>query len=184
MGQNGAGKSTLLKILSGELESTEGHVAKDKKTTISTLKQNQFEFDEYKVIDTIIMGDSELYKCYSERNRIYGLPEMSEEDGMKVAQYEADYSEMDGYEKEAMAGSMLNELGIPNEFHEQLMSQLDASQKLRVLLGQSLFGEPDVRTNQPMQTALWLEEKITITIVVSHDRHFLNKVCQFSIFFR
>ena len=140
IGANGAGKSTLLKILSGELESTEGHVAKDKKTTISTLKQNQFEFDEYKVIDTIIMGDSELYKCYSERNRIYGLPEMSEEDGMKVAQYEADYSEMDGYEKEAMAGSMLNELGIPNEFHEQLMSQLDASQKLRVLLGQSLFG--------------------------------------------
>merc|ERR1711991_1009810 len=106
------GKSTLLKILSGDIESTEGRIIKDKKTTISVLKQNQFEFDEYKVIDTIIMGNKALYECYAERNRIYALPEMSEDDGLKVAQYEADYSEMDGYEKEADAASMLDELGI------------------------------------------------------------------------
>ena len=187
IGANGAGKSTLLKILAGDLDSTEGHVAKDKKTTISTLKQNQFEFDEFNALDTIIMGDKAMYECYSERNRIYALPEMSEEDGMKVAQYEADYSEMDGYEKEAMAASLLDELGIPSEFHEQQMSQLDANQKIKVLLGQALFGNPDVLlldepTNQlDYHTALWLEEKIlnyeNTVIVVSHDRHFLNKVC-------
>ncbi len=187
IGANGAGKSTLLKILSGDLDSTEGHVAKDKKTTISTLKQNQFEFDEFNVIDTIIMGDKAMYECYSERNRIYALPEMSEEDGMKVAQYEADYSEMDGYEREAMAASLLEELGISNEHHELKMSQLEANQKIKVLLGQALFGNPDVLlldepTNQlDFQTAMWLEEKIlnyeNTVIVVSHDRHFLNKVC-------
>ncbi|MGA0242423.1 MAG: ATP-binding cassette domain-containing protein [Candidatus Marinamargulisbacteria bacterium] len=187
IGANGAGKSTLLKILAGDLDSTEGHVAKDKKTTISTLKQNQFEFDEFTVLDTLMMGDVALYECYAERNRIYALPDMSEEDGMKVAQYEADYSDMDGYEKEAKAGSVLNELGIPTECHEQKMSQLDANQKLKVLLGQALFGNPDVLlldepTNQlDYQTALWLEDKIinyeNTVIVVSHDRHFLNKVC-------
>ena len=187
IGANGAGKSTLLKILAGDLDSSEGHVAKDKKTTISMLKQNQFEFDEFNVLDTIIMGDKAMYECYSERNRIYALPEMSEEDGMKVAQYEADYSEMDGYEKEAQAASLLDELGISSEFHEQQMSQLEANQKIKVLLGQALFGEPDVLlldepTNQlDYHTALWLEEKIinyeNTVIVVSHDRHFLNKVC-------
>ena len=187
IGANGAGKSTLLKILSGELDSTEGNIVKDKKTTISVLKQNQFEFDEYNVIDTVIIGDEAMYECYSERNRIYGLEEMSEEDGLKVAQYEADYSEMDGYEKEANAGSMLNELGISSEFHELKMNQLDSSQKLRVLLAQALFGNPDVLlldepTNQlDFRTALWLEEKLieyeNTVIVVSHDRYFLNKVC-------
>ena len=187
IGANGAGKSTLLKILAGDLDSTEGHIAKDKKTSISMLKQNQFEFDEFNALDTIIMGDKGMYECYSERNRIYALPEMSEEDGMKVAQYESDYSEMDGYEKEAMAASLLDELGIPNEFHEQKMSQLDANQKIKVLLGQALFGNPDILlldepTNQlDYHTALWLEEKILnyekTVIVVSHDRHFLNKVC-------
>ena len=132
IGANGAGKSTLLKILSGDLDSTEGHVAKDKKTTISTLKQNQFEFDDFNVIDTLIMVDKAMYECYSERNRIYALPEMSEDDGMKVAQYEADYSEMDGYEKEAMAASLLEELGIKNELHEQKMN-CASSAMLRML---------------------------------------------------
>ena len=136
---------------------------------------------------TFIHGWISMYECYSERNRIYGLDEMSEEDGLNVAQYEADYSEMDGYEKEAQAASLLDELGIPTEYHEQKMSQLDANQKIKVLLGQALFGEPDVLlldepTNQlDYHTALWLEEKITnyenTVIVVSHDRHFLNKVC-------
>lgn len=187
IGANGAGKSTLLKIISGEIEASEGHIAKDKKTTIAMLKQNQFEFDDSLVLDTIIMGNPAMYVCYSERNRIYALPDMSEEDGLKVAQYEADYSEMDGYEKEAQAASLLDELGISSEFHEQKMSQLDANQKIKVLLGQALFGEPDVLlldepTNQlDYQTALWLEEKIMnyekTVIVVSHDRHFLNKVC-------
>ena len=168
IGANGAGKSTLLKILAGELDSTEGHIAKDKKTSIAMLKQNQFEFDDHNVIDTIIMGNPAMYECYSERNRIYGLDEMSEEDGLNVAQYEADYSEMDGYEKEAQAASLLDELGIPTEYHEQKMSQLDANQKIKVLLGQALFGEPDVLlldepTNQlDYHTALWLEEKSQI----------------------
>ena len=144
IGANGAGKSTLLKIISGEIEASEGHIAKDKKTTIAMLKQNQFEFDDSLVLDTIIMGNPAMYVCYSERNRIYALPDMSEEDGLKVAQYEADYSEMDGYEKEAQAASLLDELGISSEFHEQKMSQLDANQKIKVLLGQALFGEPDV----------------------------------------
>jgi ATPase subunit of ABC transporter with duplicated ATPase domains len=187
IGANGAGKSTLLKILYGEMASTEGHVAKDKQTTLSMLNQNQFQFDDHTVLDTIIMGDKPLYACYAERNRIYALPEMSEADGMAVAQYEADYNDMDGYEKEAQAASLLDELGIPNDYHMQKMNQLDASQKVRVLLGQALFGNPDVLlldepTNQlDYHTALWLEEKIIqyekTVIVVSHDRHFLNKVC-------
>ena len=187
IGANGAGKSTLLKIISGDLESTEGQIIKDKKTTISMLKQNQFEFDEYSVIDTVIMGDTGMYHCYSERNRIYSLPEMSEEEGMQVAQHEADYAEMDGYEKEANAASMLEELGIATNLHESLMSQLDASEKVRVLIAQALFGDPDILlldepTNQlDYQTTIWLEEKIIhyekTVIVVSHDRHFLNKVC-------
>ena len=187
IGANGAGKSTLLKILAGDLESTEGRVVKHKRTTISMLKQNQFEFDAYSVLDTVIIGDKEMYECYAERNRIYTLPDMSEEDGLKVAQLEADYGEMDGYEKEANAASLLQEIGIETDLHELKMSQLDASQKVRVLLAQALFGDPDVLlldepTNQlDYKTAVWLEEKLIAyektVIVVSHDRHFLNKVC-------
>lgn len=187
IGANGAGKSTLLKILYGDIESTEGTVIKDKQTTMSMLKQDQFAFDAYQVIDTVIMGDPQLYRLYSERNRIYGLPEMSEEDGMMVAQYEADYGELDGYEKEAQAASMLDELGIASDAHERTMSQLDSGQKVRVLLAQALFGHPDVLlldepTNQlDYKTTVWLEDRLVnyekTVIVVSHDRHFLNNVC-------
>lgn len=187
IGANGAGKTTFLKILSGELESTNGHVLIPPGKRLAILKQNQFAFEEEKVLDTVLMGWKELYAIYKERNDIYNKGEMSEEEGNRVGDLEYQYGEMDGYTAESNAASMLSELGIPEKLHEKKMKDLEPGQKIRVLLAQALYSTPDILlldepTNQlDYDTVLWLENFLAefknTVIVVSHDRHFLNKVC-------
>lgn len=187
IGANGAGKSTFLKILSGEIESTRGQVIIPKGKRLSVLKQDQFAFDEYKVLDAVMCGHKALFDVYQERNMLYSKSEMTEEEGIRVADLECLFGEMDGYSAESDAAMMLSELGIPEALHDKKMSTLDAGQKIRVLLGQALFGNPDILlldepTNQlDYDTVLWLENFLmefeNTVIVVSHDRHFLNKVC-------
>lgn len=187
IGANGSGKSTLLKILSGELEPTTGEVHIQKNQRIAVLKQNHFEFDEYTVIDTVIMGHKHLYDIMKEKDALYMKPDFSDEDGIKVANLEAEFAELDGWQAESSAASLLSELGIPNELHYEKMSELSGSEKVRVLLAQALFGNPDILlldepTNHlDIKTIGWLEEFLidfqNTVIVVSHDRNFLDKVC-------
>lgn len=187
IGANGAGKSTFLKILSGEIEPSKGSVVIDPGKRIAVLRQNQFEFDEMDVLDTVIMGHKPLYKIYAERNALYAKPEMTDDEGMRAAELEGEFAEMDGYNAESDAAAMLSNLGIPESCHRQKMSTLEAGQKIRVLLAQALFGNPDILlldepTNQlDYLTVVWLEKFLmnfeNTVIVVSHDRHFLNKVC-------
>lgn len=187
IGANGAGKSTFLKILSGEIEPTNGHVIIQKGKRLSVLRQNQFAFDEFTVLDTVLQGYPELYAIYKERDELYSKPELSEEEGLRVGDLECQFGEMNGYMAEVDAATMLSELGIDESFHKKTMKTLEASQKIRVLLAQALFGNPDILlldepTNQlDYQTVLWLENFLidfeNTVIVVSHDRHFLNKVC-------
>ncbi|MFQ5544196.1 MAG: ABC-F family ATPase [Nitrospiria bacterium] len=187
IGANGSGKSTFLKILSGELEQTAGSVVLDPKERLAKLNQNQFAYEDCKVLDTVIMGHTELWQIHQERERIYGLPEMSEADGLKVGDLEAAYAELDGYTAEARAGELLLGIGIPLEQHEEPMSAVAPGWKLRVLLAQALFADPDVLlldepTNHLDINAIrWLEEMLnsrnSTMIIVSHDRHFLNSVC-------
>jgi len=187
IGANGAGKSTFLKILSGEIEPTNGNVIIPKGKRLSVLKQDQFAYDEYTVLDTVLQGYPELYVIYKERNELYSKPEMTDEEGIRVADLECKFGEMDGYMAEVDAATMLSDLGIEESLHDKTMASLEAQQKIRVLLAQALFGNPDILlldepTNQlDYQTVLWLENFLldfeNTVIVVSHDRHFLNKVC-------
>ncbi|MFH1645853.1 MAG: ATP-binding cassette domain-containing protein [Candidatus Omnitrophota bacterium] len=187
IGANGSGKSTFLKILSGEIDSTAGDVAVSAGKRISVLKQDQFAFDEYTVLNTVIMGHKKLYDIMTEKNAIYDKEEFSDEDGIRIAELESEFADLDGWNAESDAGKLLSNLGIPEELHELKMSQLKAGQKVRVLLSQALFGNPDILlldepTNHlDVETCMWVEEFLcnfqNIAIVVSHDRHFLDKVC-------
>ena len=187
IGANGAGKSTFLKVLSGELEPSKGEVTKEKTERISVLKQDHFAFEEYSVIDTVIMGNSELYKIMKDKDAIYAKPDFSEEDGMKAAKLEERFAELDGWNAESDAAILLNELGISSENHYKLMKEIDAKEKVKVLLAQALFGNPDILlldepTNDlDLKSINWLHDFLinfeNTVIVVSHDRYFLNKVC-------
>ncbi len=187
IGANGCGKSTLMKILSGDLEPSAGNVSIGPNERIGNLRQDQFAFEEFTVIDTVIMGHKELWAVKQERDRIYALPDMSEEEGMKVAELEVEFAEMDGYTAESRAGELLLGLEIPVEQHFGLMSAVAPGWKLRVLLAQALFANPDIMlldeptNNLDINTIRWLEDLLNdrecTMIIISHDRHFLNSVC-------
>lgn len=187
IGANGAGKSTFLKVLSGELEPTSGEVHIKKGMRISVLKQNHFEFDDFTVMDTVIMGNKHLYDVMKEKDALYAKPDFNDEDGIRVAELETEFAELDGWQAEADAGSLLADLGIPSELHYSLMKDLSGSEKVRVLLAQALFGTPDILlmdepTNHlDLKTITWLEDFLidfpNLVIVVSHDRKFLDRVC-------
>ena len=187
IGANGCGKSTLMKIMSGDLVPSAGNVSITPGSKIGILSQDQFAFEEYSVINAVIMGDVELWKVKQERDRIYSLPEMSEEDGMKVADLEIEFAEMDGYSAESRAGEILLQAGITEEFHYGLMSQVAPGWKLRVLLAQALFADPEIllldepTNNLDINTINWLgtvlNQRKSTMIIISHDRHFLNSVC-------
>ena len=187
IGANGSGKSTFMKILGGDLVPSGGNVSLDPNERIGKLRQDQFAFEKFSVLDTVIMGHNELWEVKEERDRIYALPEMSEEDGYKVADLEVKYGEMDGYTAEARAGELLLGVGIPLEQHYGPMSEVAPGWKLRVLLAQALFSNPEIllldepTNNLDIDTIRWLEqvlnERNSTMIIISHDRHFLNMVC-------
>ncbi|MDD8048723.1 MAG: ATP-binding cassette domain-containing protein [Thomasclavelia sp.] len=187
IGANGAGKSTFLKILSGEIEPNKGEVVLDPNERLSVLKQDHYAYDEYKVVDTVIMGNKKLYSIMQEKEKLYAKPDFNDEDGIKLGELEGEFADMDGWNAEADAETMLNGLGIPTELHDKLMKDLDGNQKVKVLLAQALFGDPDILlldepTNHlDLKSINWLENFLlnfkNTVIVVSHDRHFLNKVC-------
>ncbi len=187
IGANGAGKSTFLKILSGQLESTTGDVTMDPGERLSVLEQDHFKYDAYSVMDTVIMGNQRLYDIMKEKDAIYAKEDFSDEDGVRAAELEAEFAEMDGWEAESNAAMLLNGLGIDTDLHYMMMSDMDGNQKVKVLLARALFGNPDILlldepTNHlDMDAINWLEEFLigfdNTVIVVSHDRYFLNKVC-------
>ena len=187
IGANGCGKSTFMKILGGDLEPTGGNVSVDPGETVGKLRQDQFAYEEFTVIDTVIMGNEKLWEIKQERDRIYSLPEMTEEEGIKVAELEVEFAELDGYTAESRAGELLMGLEIPIEQHTGLMSAVAPGWKLRVLLAQALFADPDIMlldeptNNLDINTIRWLEnilnERQCTMIIISHDRHFLNSVC-------
>ena len=187
IGANGAGKSTFLKILSGELDSTNGEVVITPGQRLSFLKQDHFQYDEYPVLDTVIMGNARLYEIMKEKEAIYAKEDFSDEDGIRASELEAEFADMNGWEAESDAATLLNGLGIETEFHYSLMKDLLGAQKVKVLLAQALFGNPDILlldepTNHlDLDAIAWLEEFLinfqNTVIVVSHDRYFLNKVC-------
>ena len=187
IGANGAGKSTFLKILAGKLDPDRGTISKAKKQRLAMLSQDQFAFDEHTVFNTVIMGHKKLYKVMAEREAIYAKADFTEEDGIRSGELEDLFGEMNGYEAESEAATLLSGLGIPEEMREKKMKELDGSDKVRVLLAQTLFGNPDILlldepTNQlDMKTITWLEGFLSrfhnTVIIVSHDRHFLNQVC-------
>ena len=187
IGANGAGKSTFLKILSGQLESTTGDVTMDPGERLSVLEQDHFKYDEYSVLDTVIMGNQRLYEIMKEKDAIYAKEDFSDEDGVRASELEAEFAEMDGWNAEVDAATLLNGLGIETEDHYSMMKDLDGNKKVKVLLAKALFGNPDVLlldepTNHlDLDAIAWLEEFLinfeNTVIVVSHDRYFLNKVC-------
>lgn len=187
IGANGCGKSTFMKILSGALTPTSGNVSITPGQTVGVLSQDQFAFEEYTVVDAVIMGDTRLWKVKQARDAIYAKTEMTEEDGMAVAELEVEFAEMDGYSAESRAGEILLQAGIEEEFHFGLMKQVAPGWKLRVLLAQALFANPDIllldepTNNLDIHTIGWLEnvlnERKCTMIIISHDRHFLNAVC-------
>ncbi|SFG10863.1 ABC-F family ATPase [Neptunomonas qingdaonensis] len=187
IGANGCGKSTFMKILGNDLEPSSGTVSKEPGERIGKLAQDQFAYEEFSVIDAVIMGHKELWDIKSERDAIYANPDMSEEDGMRAGELEAEFAEMDGYTAESRAGELLLGVGIPIEQHYGLMSEVAPGWKLRVLLAQVLFSEPDIMlldeptNNLDINTIRWLEsvlnERNCTMIIISHDRHFLNSVC-------
>lgn len=187
IGANGAGKSTFLKLLEGKLEPTTGNISIGSNERISSLNQDHFGFEEFTVMETVIQGHKKLYQIMKEKDAIYAKPDFSEEDGIKAAELEAEFAEMDGWNAEAEASQLLQSLGIPESLHDAKMSELPESDKVKVLLAQALFGEPDILLlDEPtngldVHTISWLEDFLAdyqnIVIVVSHDRHFLNQVC-------
>ncbi|ADC51816.1 MULTISPECIES: ABC-F family ATP-binding cassette domain-containing protein [Alkalihalophilus] len=187
IGANGAGKSTFLKILSGEIEPQQGDVHMKPGQRLAVLKQNHFEYEEYEVLQTVIMGHARLYQVMQEKDAIYMKEDFSDEDGIKAAELEGEFAELNGWEAESEAAILLKGLGIQEDLHSKKMADLTGSEKVKVLLAQTLFGEPDVLlldepTNHlDLQAIQWLEEFLinfeNTVIVVSHDRHFLNKVC-------
>ncbi len=187
IGANGSGKSTFIKILSGEIEPSAGDVSIQSGKRISVLKQDQFAYDEYTALMTVVMGHRKLFEIMKEKDEIYAKTDFSDKDGIRASELESDFAKMDGWNAEAEAAKLLSDLGIEDALHEIQMSQLEANQKVRVLLAQALFGNPDVLlldepTNQlDVETCMWLEDFLldfkNTAIVVSHDRHFLDKVC-------
>ena len=187
IGANGAGKSTFLKILSGKLETTKGDIAITPGQRLSVLEQDHFKYDEYNVMDTVIMGNERLYQIMKEKDAIYAKEDFSDEDGIKASELEAEFAEMDGWEAESNAAMLLNGLGIDTELHYAVMKDLEGPLKVKVLLAKALFGNPDILlldepTNHlDLDAISWLEEFLidfeNTVIVVSHDRYFLNKVC-------
>ena len=187
IGANGAGKSTFLKVLSGEIEPNTGEIHRSPQLRLSILKQNHYEFDEFEVLKTVLMGNERLYAILEEKDRLYAKPDFSEADGNRASELETEFAEMNGWEAEAEAGQMLEGLGIPTSSHSKLVKDLDPAEKVKVLLAQALFGRPEVLlldepTNHlDIYAIQWLEKFLetfeNTVIVVSHDRHFLNKVC-------
>ena len=187
IGANGCGKSTLMKILAGQLEPSAGNVSVDPNVRVGQLSQDQFAYEAYRVLDTVIMGYKRLWEVLQERDRLYSLPEMSDEEGMRVADLEVEFAEMDGYSAEARAGELLENIGIPVDRHDGPMSAVAPGWKLRVLLAQALFSDPDVllldepTNNLDINTIRWLEgfleTRKSTMVIISHDRHFLNSVC-------
>ncbi|PCS24174.1 ABC-F family ATPase [Candidatus Enterovibrio escicola] len=187
IGANGCGKSTFMKILSGELDPSQGNVSVSTNERVAKLSQDQFAYEEFTVIDTVIMGHTALWGVKQERDHIYSLPDMTEENGMRVADLEVEFAELDGYTAESRAGELLLSVGIPVDQHFGLMSKVAPGWKLRVLLAQVLFADPDIMlldeptNNLDIDTIRWLEqtlnERNSTMIIISHDRHFLNSVC-------
>nr|WP_300805499.1 ATP-binding cassette domain-containing protein [uncultured Acetatifactor sp.] len=187
IGANGAGKSTFLRILSGDLETTSGTIVITPGQRLSVLEQDHFKYDDYSVMDTVIMGNARLYEIMKEKDAIYAKEDFSDEDGIRVSDLEAEFAEMDGWEAESNAAMLLNGLGIDTDFHYTTMKDLDGSLKVKVLLAKALFGNPDILlldepTNHlDLDAIAWLEDFLidfeNTVIVVSHDRYFLNKVC-------
>ena len=187
IGANGAGKSTFLKVLYGAQDTTRGNVSFGTSERLSVLKQNHFEFDDYTVIDTVLMGHSELSLIMKEKDEIYAKPDFSEEDGLRASELESKFAEMDGWNAESNAASLLSGLGIKEEFHNKQMKEMSGKQKVKVLLAQALFGKPDnLLLDEPtndldLDTVEWLENYLTnyenTVLVVSHDRHFLDSIC-------
>lgn len=187
IGANGAGKSTFLKILAGDIDPTRGNVSIEPGKRMAVLRQNHYEFDEVTVIDTVMMGHSKLWKVMKEKDAIYEKPDFSEADGIKASELEAEFAEMNGWNAQSDAASLLSGLGIAEEEHFKLVKELNGSQKVRVLLAQAIFGNPDILildepTNDlDLKTVGWLEDFLlefkNTVIVVSHDRHFLDTVC-------
>ena len=186
IGANGAGKSTLLRVISGDLEPNKGSVELGPGERLSVLEQDHFKFDAYRVLDTVLMGHEPLWKNMKEREELYSKPEMTEEDGVRAADLELKFAEMDGWEAESNAAQMLSNLGIPEALHEKQMSELSNNEKVRVMLAKALFGNPDnLLLDEPtndldLDTVQWLEEYLSnveqTVLVVSHDRHFLDAV--------
>ncbi len=187
IGANGAGKSTFLKILSGEIDPSTGHVSMTPGERMSVLKQNHFEFDEFPVLQTVIMGNKKLWQIMEEKDAIYLKPDFSDADGLRAAELEGQFADMEGWNADSDAASLLNDLGIKEDLHTKLVKELNGKEKVRVLLAQALFGNPDILlldepTNDlDVETVTWLENFLAdfqnTVIVVSHDRHFLDAVC-------
>ena len=189
IGANGAGKSTFLKVLSGELDHDSGQIIITPGERMAVLKQDHFAYEEFSVKDTVMMGHPKLYECYKEREAIYAKEDFSEEDGIRASELEGEFSELGGWEAENQIEQMLSGLGLEEEYHDRMMSELDESRKVRVLLAQAIFGEPDILLlDEPtngldLESISWLEDFLidfpNTVIVVSHDRHFLNSVCTY-----
>ena len=187
IGANGAGKSTFLKILSGALEPTSGEIVLTPGQRLSVLEQDQFKYDAYSVLDTVIMGNQRLYEVMKEKDALYAKPDFSDADGIRAAELEGEFAQMDGWNAEADAETMLNGLGIETDLHHKMMNELKGAEKVKVLLAKALFGNPDILlldepTNHlDLVSIEWLEDFLinfeNTVIVVSHDRYFLNKVC-------
>ena len=189
IGANGSGKSTFLKLLSGELETTTGEITITKGERLSFLKQDHYQYGDKRVIDVVIMGNSKLYEIMEEKDKMYNQTEFTEEDGMKLANLEAEFMDLDGWNAEPDAAQLLNNLGVSEEYHYMTMKELPVKERVKILLAQALFGNPDILlldepTNSlDIEAIKWLEEFLinfnNTVIIVSHDRHFLNKVCTY-----